>query len=152
MVTKPARSDAAEGAGRTPAGLITWYHDHEVVAGGRYRIRNVAPLRWELTFRDRRVSEHRRLSTARVAAELHHRRVLRRVRLIGWGTLAAGGLAAAFVLAGLGGPAGILGTVGAVWLVLIAAPRIVAAFTGNLLDPYRRRDPWESPDWWNRNP
>jgi hypothetical protein len=151
MATEPARVETS-GSGRTPAGLITWSCRHDVTVGGRYRIRNLAPFRWELSFRNRTLSEHRRLSMAKMAAELHHRGVLRRVALLCWGALGVGGIAVALVFVGLGGAAGILGTIGGFWLFLIAVPRFVAALTTNLLDPYRRRDPWEPADWWNRNP
>ncbi|MBU1226843.1 MAG: hypothetical protein KJ698_06515 [Actinobacteria bacterium] len=140
------------GIGRTPGGLIAWSGDDDAVVGGNYRIRNLAPLRWELTFRGVTISEHQRLSAAQVAAGLHHRRVLRRADLIRWGILAVGSVAVALVLMGRGGPSGILGSIGGLWVFLVAVPRFVAALTGNLLDPYRRRDPWESLDWWNRNP
>jgi hypothetical protein len=152
MAAGPAPARPPEGAGRVPAGLIAWSRDHDAIVGGRYRIRNLAPLRWELTFRDRTLSEHRRLSMAKVSAELHHRGALRRAGLVRWGTVAAGGVAVALVFAGFGGASGILGTIGGLSLFLIAAPRFVAALTGSLLDPYRRRDPWEPDDWWNRNP
>jgi hypothetical protein len=146
------RAHPLSGGARTPDGLLIWSWDRDAAVGGRYRIRNVAPFRWELTFRDRTLSEHRRLSIAQMAAELHHRRTLRQAGMVRWGTLAAVGLAVALVFMGLGGPSGILGTIAGLWLGLTALPRFVAALTGNLLDPYRRRDPWEPPDWWNRNP
>jgi hypothetical protein len=150
MGTKPAH--LLSGGVRTPDGLLLWSWDRDAAVGGPYRIRNVAPFRWELTFRDRPVSEHRRLSIAQMAAELHHRRTLRRTGMVRWGTLVAVGLAVALAFMGVAGPSGILGTLGGLCVCLAGVPRFIAALTGNLLDPYRRRDPWEPPDWWNRNP
>jgi hypothetical protein len=36
-----------------------------------------------------------------------------------------------------------------VWAFLSSVARRVAAITRSLLDPYRTREPWEPPDWWN---
>jgi len=152
MGTRAAHAPPLERTGCVPGGLLTWVPNQDEVVAGRYRIRRVAPFRWELTFRGRMLSEHRRCSMAQVAGELHHRGVLRRADLIKWGTLAAVGLGAAVVFVGLRGPWLILGTVGGLWASFIGIARFVAALTGNLLDPYRRRDPWEPEDWWNRNP
>lgn len=151
MTTKLARGSAS-GAGQASTGRIQWSWDAEGAVGGRYRVRNVAPFRWELTFRDRAISEHHRLSSARVAAELHHRRLLRRADLIRWGALATVSLVVMPGLGAVGGAVSILGIIAAVWVFATALPRLLAALTGNLLDPFRRRDPWEPPDWWNRNP
>jgi hypothetical protein len=39
----------------------------------------------------------------------------------------------------------------AVWVFLAATVRCFAAVNRSLLDPYRTRETWESPDWWNHN-
>ena len=39
----------------------------------------------------------------------------------------------------------------AVWVLLSSLARWQAALNRSLLDPYRARESWEPPDWWNHN-
>jgi hypothetical protein len=83
-------------------------------------------------------------------AEHHHREMQRIQQVVMWGLLAGVGLLAA-ALAGqwLSSPLGLLLFAAAAWLFLASTARCLAAITRSLLDPYRQREPWEPPDWWN---
>lgn len=145
-----ARARGRPAAGhRLPGGLILWVPCGDDVVGAGYRVHGTGPSRWELTHRGTLLSVHRRLSSAQAAAGIHHRASVRRRDLLGWGSAAIAGIAAAAGFCGVGGVGGFAGVVGSAWLAVTALPRAVAAATGSLLDPYRRRDPWETRDWWN---
>jgi hypothetical protein len=132
------------------SGLLRWAHDGDDLVAGRYRIRSLGPGQWETTCRGRLLRVDTRRSMALAMAEHHHREI-RRIQLITrWGLSAIVSLLAATVAGHwISTPLGLALFAGAVWAFLSSVARLGAAVTRSLLDPYRAREPWEPPDWWN---
>lgn len=133
------------------SGRLSWVHDGDDLISGQYRIRLIGPGRWETTRRGRVLQEDTRRSMALAFAEHHHRERQRTHQIPGWGLVAV----AALLVAALAGqwiesPLGYLLLAGAVWAFLSSIARCVASITRSLIDPYRTREPWEPPDWWNQ--
>lgn len=103
-----------------------------------------------MTRRGRVLSISERRSIALSRAEHHHRETQRTHQMSRWAALAGVALAAAAVLANwISTPLGLFLFAVAVWVLLSAVVRFQAALSRNLLDPYRARESWEPPDWWN---
>ena len=132
------------------SGRLRWTHDGDDLVAGRYRIRLLGPGQWETTCRGRFLRVDERRSTALAMAEHHHREFQRIQQITRWGLSAIASLSAAAV-AGLwiSTPLGLAVFVGAAGAFLSSMARCVAPVTRSLLDPYRKREPWEPSDWWN---
>jgi len=138
-------------ADHEPGGLLAWSEEGDDLTARRYLIRNAGPNRWELVRRGRVNGVHRLQSVARRIAEIDHREMLRRRDIAVWGTLAGAGLVASVWFVLMWGVAGFFGLVAAVFVAAAGTARMLAAVSRNAYDPYRRRDPWEERDWWNRH-
>lgn len=149
------------GFGRRPApeqfvsvasGRLKWTHDGDDLVSGKYRIRLMGPGRWETTRRGRALRVDPRRSIALAAAEHYHRELQRFQQITQWSLSAGAALIAAVIAhSWIRTPVGLFLFAGAVWLFVSSLARLSAAITRNLLDPYRTRESWEPPDWWNRN-
>jgi hypothetical protein len=134
------------------SGRLKWARDGDDLASGRYRIRLLGPGQWETTRGGRVLRVDTRRSIALAAAEHHHRETQRIQQITRWGLSAGAALVAAMVARlWILTPLGLFLFAGAVWLFVASLARLSAAITKNLLDPYRARESWEPPDWWNRN-
>lgn len=135
---------------RVASGRLRWAPEGRDLVAGRYRIRLLGPGRWETTRRGRVLHVDSRRSMALAYAEHHHREIQRLTQITGWGLGAASGLLAAVVLyKWTSTPIGFLLFALAIGTFLGSGARCVAAMTRSLLDPYRTRESWEPPDWWN---
>jgi len=73
--------------------------------------------------------------------------------MIWWGSQAGVSLLVAAILSHwLTDPVGFFLFAAAAGFFLGSLARCQAAGNRSLLDPYRTRESWEPPDWWNRNP
>jgi hypothetical protein len=77
----------------------------------------------------------------------------RRRQMIWWGSQAGVSLLVAAILSHwLTDPVGFFLFAAAAGFFLGSLARCQAAGNRSLLDPYRTRESWEPPDWWNRKP
>lgn len=133
------------------SGRLKWTSDRDDLVAGRYRLRLLAPGQWETSWKGRVLRVDSRRSIALAAAEHHHREAQRAQQIVRWGLSAAAALlAAAISLAWIATLVGFLLFAAGAGLFFASLARLTAAITGNLLDPYRTRESWEPPDWWNR--
>ncbi|MDJ0925754.1 MAG: hypothetical protein QNJ77_14455 [Acidimicrobiia bacterium] len=147
------RLSAAEGSIGVASGRLRWTRDGDDLVTGRYQIRLQAPSEWELTYRGQLLEMNDRRSKALAWAEHHHRDRQRIRQITRWSVLAGVALVVATVAANhISELWGYPVFAAAVWVLLSSLARAQASVTRNLLDPYRTREGWESPDWWNRNP
>jgi len=132
------------------SGRLWWTHDGDDLVAGKYRIRFLGPGQWETTCRGRFLRLDTRRSMALAMAEHHHREIQRIQQITRWGLAAlASLLAAAVAWHWISAPLGLALFAAAAGALLGSVARCVAAITRSLLDPYRQREPWEPPDWWN---
>jgi hypothetical protein len=131
---------------------LKWTRDGDHLVAGSYRIHLAMPGLWETTYRGRTLRVDARRSQALVGAEHHHREVQRISQIFRWALVAVVAfLVAAAATRQLTTVAGFVVFATGVWVFLAAGVRCFAAVNRSLLDPYRTRESWESPDWWNRN-
>lgn len=141
---------AGEGI-RVASGRLRWVQDGEDLVTGEYRIRLLGPEQWETTLRGRPIHVDRRRSMALAYAEHHFREAQRRKQITWWASSAGVSLLGAIVLyRWISTPLGFVSFAALVGVFLGSLARCVAAITRSLLDPYRIRESWEPPDWWNR--
>lgn len=146
----PQTSPVAEKWRRFASGRLSWTMEGDDLVTDRYRIRPLGPGQWETTCGDRLLCVATRRSLAVARAEHDHHEIRRRRQITLWGTSAGVALLAAIVLnRWISTPLGFLLSVMAVGAFLGSLARCLAAMSRSLLDPYRTRDPWEPPDWWN---
>jgi hypothetical protein len=143
--------DTGEGIG-VAGGRLRWARDGDDLVAGPYRIRLAMPGLWETTYRGRTLRVDARRSQALAGAEHHHREVQRVQQIARWGLQAGVAFLGAVVSSRwLSTVLGFVVLSVAVWVFLAATVRCFAAVNRSLLDPYRTRETWESPDWWNHN-
>jgi hypothetical protein len=132
------------------SGRLRWTRDGDDLVAERYRIRLRGPGEWETTHRGRILRVDQSRSMALAGAE-HHHHESQRIRQIAQFAVLAGValLAAAVTIRWLSTPLGFLLFAVAVGVFLGSAARCQAAVNRSLLDPYRVRESWEAPDWWN---
>ena len=134
-----------------PLGRLSWTRDGTDLVAARYRIRLRSPGVWETTFRDRPLHIYPRRSMALSGAEHHHREVQRTQQITRWSVLAGAALLVCLaVVDSLNDPVRFLLFAVAVWVFLRSLARATASASRNLLDPYRTREEWEAPDWYNK--
>ena len=136
---------AAEGLPR-PGSVLEWGVERDEYLADGYRIRLLAPAKWEITHRGSVLSTSKSLKMAFSIVERHRRRALRKRDLIFYGTvvflsLFIGLAIGEAVTAGNG--VWVLALVPVLFLGVSALVRFTATLGGNLDDPYRRRLPWE---------
>jgi hypothetical protein len=131
-------------------GRLRWKPDGTGLATRTYRIRLLGPGRWETTYRGAPISIDQRRSVAVAKAEQHYAELRRQRQVVGFGV--GSGISLVVAITGLitMTPLGYFVFVAGFGLFLGLGARSVAASTRNLLDPYRIRESWEPPDWWNR--
>jgi len=140
-----------EGIG-VAGGRLRWTRDGDDLVAGPYRIRLAMPGLWETTYRGRTLHVDARRSQALAGAEHHHRELERIQEIARWALLAGVAFLGAVVSSRwLSTVLGFVVLSVAVWVFLAAGVRCFAAINRSLLDPYRTRETWEPPDWWNRN-
>lgn len=146
----PSNSAPVEAAIRVASGRLVWTRDGDDLVAGKYRIRPIGPGKWETMRSGRFLRLDSRRSTALAMAEHHHRDFQRTQQITRWGLSAGAGLLAAVALSyRMTTLMGFLLFMVAVGAFLSSLARCVAAINRNLLDPYRTRESWEPPDWWN---
>ena len=136
-----------------PMSWLDWEQDGDEYVGGEYRIRLLAPRRWEVLHGNSHLAYDESLRSALAEAEHHHVERLRLRDLKVWGAV----LAASILVSGI---VELTSRAMEMWAVPILAialyagtsaiVRIFAAATRNRFDPYRRRAPWEPRAWWQR--
>ncbi|MEX2133403.1 MAG: hypothetical protein WEB67_04600 [Acidimicrobiia bacterium] len=132
------------------SGRLRWTRVGDDLVSGKYRIHFLGPGQWETTHRGRFLRVDTRCSMALAMAEHHHGEIQRIQQITRWGLSAGAALLAAFVLTHwISTPLGLFLFAAAVWVFLGSVARCGAAITRSLLDPYRTRESWEPPDWWN---
>lgn len=132
------------------SGRLRWRPVGEHLVARDYRIRLLGPDRWETTYRGRLLGIYTRRSKALALAEHHFREVQRVQQITRWGLSAGVALLGATVAAQwISTPQGFLLFAVAVGMFLGSTARCLAAINRSLLDPYRTRESWEPPDWWN---
>lgn len=132
------------------SGRLRWTRVGDDLVSGKYRIHFLGPRQWETTHRGRFLRVDTRCSMALAMAEHHHSEIQRIQQITRWASSAGAALLAAFVLNHwISTPLGLFLFAAAVWVFLSSVARCVAAITRSLLDPYRTRESWEPPDWWN---
>lgn len=132
------------------SGRLRWKRVGDGLVADDYRIRLVGPEQWETTYRGRLLRIDTRRSKALAMAEHHFREVQRIQQITRWGMSAGGALLGATVAAHwISTPQGFLLFAAAVGVFLGSTARCLAAINRSLLDPYRTRESWEPPDWWN---
>ena len=136
-----------------PMSWLDWRQDGEEYIGGQYRIKLLAPHKWQVLLGGEHLRVHKRRAGAMDEAETHQPEGLRRrdmgvYGLIGLLALAAISLMVEFI------PFNTLWSLLLfallVYVGLTSLGRFTAAATRNRLDPYRRRAPWEPRGWWHR--
>jgi hypothetical protein len=144
------RSPATEERIGVASGRLRWIRDGDDLVAGKYRIRLLGPREWETTHRGRCLRVDSRRSMALACAEHHHHEAQRIQQITRWGLSAGVALLVAAVSSRwLSTLPGFLLFMVAVGLFLGSAARCQAAINRSLLDPYRIRESWEPPDWWN---
>ncbi len=132
---------------------LRWARDGEDHVAGHYRVHQRAPGEWVSTHRGRCLRVESRRSFALATAQRHHHEALRSRQIRSWGLLVVLALVVAVLAGGLWLDT-VLGMITfsiAVWVLLSSLARGQAALNRSLLDPYRARESWEPPDWWNKN-
>ncbi len=135
------------------SGVVRWRPAGKGLEGERYQIRLLAPYEWEVIWGGEPIAVYPSRKEAVAAAEQHRREQWRRADVVRWPLVALAGALALAAVASVpqGSLLWVVALGVAMYTIVAALARWVAAVSRSRTDPYRRRLPWERRRrWWHR--